>query len=243
MPAHRFSGEELTATIAKYPKLRQQSDGVLVGEIKLNHQFGDVPIVDVFTISIEVDDKYPKSFPRLTEVGGRTRAIAEKYGITDYRDLHCYAVREPGSACVCASQERRRKFPEGSDLIVYVDDLVIPYLYGLSHYDKFQRWPWGERSHGALGSLEAYADISDPSNADITETLVMIRATPNWTVYHKQLKKISPNKKCPCSSERPFSLCHKDALVGLEKLAKDAKSLNLNLKGIFDVIAQQMRNK
>jgi len=242
MSSHRFTERELEATLAKYPKLKQSSDGVLVGVVDINHKFNDVHIVDSFQISIEVDDKYPQTFPRLTETGGRTKAIAEKYKIMDYRDLHSYAIQEPGAACVCASQERRRKFPKGSDLIVYVDNLAVPYLYSLSHYEKFQKWPWGERSHGALGSLEAYAEIDNPSQTDITDTLITIRAEPEWIVYHKQLKKISSSKGCPCKSGKPFGLCHRDALAGLEKLANDSKKLGLNVKGLFDVIANRLKN-
>ena len=242
MSPHRFTKEELEATLTKYPKLTQQSDGVLVGEIDINHQFGDVHIVDSFQISIGVDDNYPESFPRLTEIGGSTESIAERYGITDYRDLHCYAIREPGAACVCASQERRRKFAKGNDLVVYVDDLAIPYLYGLSYYEQYQKWPWGERSHGALGSLEAYAEIDKPSQADITDTLITIRVESEWITYHKQIKKVSPNKGCPCKSGKPFGRCHKDALVGLEKLAKDSKKFGLNIKGLLDVIANRLKN-
>ncbi len=242
MSPHRFTEEELKATLAKYPKLTQQSDGVLVGEIDLNHQFGDVHIIDSFKVSIEVDDKYPESFPRLVEIGGRTKAIAEKYKITDYRDLHCYAIRTPGAACVCASQERRRRFPKGSDLVLYMDDLVIPYLYGLSHYDKFRKWPWGERSHGALGSLEAYAEIDNPTQLDVTDTLFIIRAEPEWIAYHKQLKKISRDKECPCRSGKSFGRCHRDALAGLEKLASDAKRMDLNVKAILDLIANRIKN-
>jgi hypothetical protein len=243
MQPHRFTEEELRLTLEKYPKLKQESDGVLKGEIDLNHQFGDVPIVDSFQISIEVDDQYPESFPRLTEIGGRTKYIAEKYKITDYRDLHCYAVKEAGAACVCAPQEKRRKFPKGNDLVDYVNDLVIPYLYGLSYFEKFKKWPWGDRSHGALGTLEAYSDIDQTTVEDITQTLFTIRIEPKWIDFHKQLKKPNPKKTCPCKSEKAFGVCHEDAFNGLKKLAEDARLKKVNIKQVFDLFAHNLSKK
>ncbi len=241
MQPHRFTEEELKLTLEKYPKLKQESDGVLKGEIDLNHQFGDVPIVDTFQISIEVDDRYPESFPRLTEIGGRTKSIAKKHNITDYRDLHCNSVEESGTACVCAPQEQRRKFPKGSDVCVYIDELAIPYLYGLSHFEKFRTWPWGEWSH-AFGPIEAYAEIDNVTPEDVTATLIWIRKNTNWIEYHKQIKKPNPNKRCLCQSGKPFGRCHKDASNGLKKLSEDTKKMGLNVKGLLDVIANRLNN-
>lgn len=241
MSTYRFSEEELKNTLKKYPKLEQGSDGVLTGEIDINHQYDDTHLVDSFKISIEVDSEYPKSFPKLYEVGDRTKKIADKYRIRDYRDLHCYAVRQAGSACLCAPQEKRIKFPEGSDLSVYIDSLVVPYLFGLSYYDKFEKWPWGERSHGAMGALEAYADLDNPSQEDIFQTLFTVRIERNWIEYHKQIRKISPLKNCPCDSRKSFSKCHGDAFLGIKKLSKDVRTLKVNIKSFLDMAGTSIK--
>lgn len=241
MSTYRFSDNELVETLKKHPDIKQESDGVLTGKITLNHKYDDIRLTDSFDIRIEVDSEYPSSFPKLSEVGGRTQKIANKYSIRDYRDLHCYAIREAGSACLCAPQERRIKFPKGGDICIFIDELVVPYLFGLSYYDQFEKWPWGERSHGALGALEAYADLKETAPEDIAQTLSIIRLEKNWTEFHKQIRNTSPFKHCPCKSRKPFSRCHGNAFSGIERLSKDIKALGVNLKTIFDTLATSLK--
>src|ERR1700684_1267857 len=102
--------------------------------------------------------------PALFETGGRTAAIAAKYGIEDHRDLH----RNPGTgaACLCVKQEERRRFPKGANLPHFIEELVVPYLFGLSHFDDHGKWPWPDFSHGTLGIAEYYAETGNAPSCD-----------------------------------------------------------------------------
>jgi hypothetical protein len=195
----------------------------------LDHTHNNTHIKDKFNIIIGADEKYPESMPRLIETGKRTEKIAEKYNIKDFRDLHNNSM-EQGTACLGSPREIREKFPAGSDLVIFVDNLVIPYLFGLSFYEDNGKWPWGELSHGILGILEDYLEIDNPSKDNILETLKWIKRSPNWIEYNKQMKKLSPQKHCVCGSHKPFCNCHPEAWKGLEKLIIDMKSFSLNPK-------------
>ena len=187
----------------------------------LNASFNDVLIQDVFDIRIVAGDDYPKFLPTLEEIGGRTQQIVTKYGIKDLRSLH----RNPnGTACVCVKQMERRKFPFGSDLTVFVEELAVPYLYALSHFDQTGKWPWGELSHGALGLLEFYADEGASSSEDeLREVAALIKRDPMWRAYFKQARRPNGERRCLCGSKKRFRDCHPRAWKGVSRLHQELK--------------------
>jgi hypothetical protein len=178
-----FSADEVAAVRTKYPRLILGQSHILEGTFDLNASFDDHVITDEFLIRITASAEYPAKIPTLRKVGGRTQAIALKYRITDYRKLH---RSDDEVACLCVNQMERKKFPPGSDLSVFLENLVLPYLYGLSYYDAHGRWPWGEYSHGALGLLEFYAEEeAEQTREGIEEWALLIRRDKNWKEYHK----------------------------------------------------------
>jgi len=155
--AHEFSKEEIAAVKEKFPGLRLTAKG-WEGDLAFYASFEDHPIRDTYRVAIDIPLEYPEQIPLLREIGGRTQKIAKKYGLQDIRSLHFNANN--GTACVCVKQEEKRKFPPGAPLLTFIDDLAVPYLYGLSYYDQNGRWPWREYSHGCLGLLEFYAEAA-----------------------------------------------------------------------------------
>ena len=128
-----FTTEEMSAVKARYPRLGIEESGVVEGAFDLHAIYGGEERRDEFQVRVDAPPDYPNSMPSLRETGGRTEAIARKHGIEDLRDLH----RNPGGrACVCVKQEERRRFPRGADLPHFIEELVVPYLFGLSHFDE-----------------------------------------------------------------------------------------------------------
>lgn len=227
-----FSENEIAEVRNKFPKLTIQSEGVWDGEIEVDAIFGNIHIKDTFTIGIVATDKYPVEIPSMIELGGRTDAIAEKYKIKNRQDLH-YNIKSR-VACLCVKQEEKIKFPQGSNLVKFIDDLVIPYLYGLSYFDQYGKWPWGEYSHGGLGLLEFYAeDKSEQKIEDIKQTARVFVADNNWKEYGKQIRKPSAEKACICGSGRQFQRCHPSAWKGILRLNIDIKRLGLNPNNLY----------
>lgn len=227
-----FSENEIAEVRNKFPKLTIKSQGVWDGEIDVNAVYGNVHIIDIFKIGIIASDKYPVELPVMIELGGRTDAIAEKYKIKNRQDLH-YNIKSR-VACLCVKQEEKIKFPDGSNLVTYIDDLVIPYLYGLSYFDQNGKWPWGEYSHGGLGLLEFYADDqSEQKIDDIKQTAKVFVADNNWKEYSKQIRKPSAQKACICGSGRQFQRCHPSAWRGILKLNTDIRQLGLNAYNLY----------
>jgi hypothetical protein len=224
-----FSAEETSEVQHRYPRLRTAENGVAEGVLDLHAVYDGEERRDAFQVRIVAPPNYPNSMPSLLETGGRTAAIAAKYGIEDHRDLH----RNPGTgtACLCVKQEERRRFPKGANLPHFIEELVVPYLFGLSHFDEHGKWPWADYSHGALGIAEYYADAGDdPSNESIRTTLDLLRQDISWRELRKQIRKPSAMRMCVCGSRKPISHCHRGVWTAITKLNGDIQKLGLDVR-------------
>jgi len=230
MPAV-FSDEEIAAVKARYPGLDRTGPGAIEGTLNMEAVFDGQSLKDSFQVRITATNPNSDRVPALYENGGRTKAIADKYGFSDLRTLH---RNMDGTACVCVKQVEKRKFPPGSDLLVFIEELAVPYLYALVHYEKNERWPWGEYSHGTLGLLEFAADDQDEqTREDIEQIAATVRRDMHWKRYVKHLRNANSGKTCPCGSGKKFDVCHERAHRGLLRLNTDLKRLKLNPYKLF----------
>lgn len=228
--ARVFDDGEIHEVVTRYPGLRLVSPGVLEGVIDIHHQYGDVVRQDAFSVRLTVENGASR-LPALREVGGRSKAIALKHRLEDLRALHQNPT--DGTACVCVRQEEAARFPPGARLLTYVEELAIPYLFGLSYVDEFGEWPWGEYSHGGLGLLEYYAD--NPvvgGKQELEEVLTALRAGSEWPTLHRQLRKPSSKKPCICGSQKTFGKCHNRAWRGLKTFISALIGVGLNPKAL-----------
>lgn len=230
MKANIFSDEEIAEVRSKYPTLRLESPGILEGNITVHAEYDGKRITDSFEIRIAALNPHSIRLPALYEIGERTAAIAAKHRVKDLRDLH---RNFDGATCVCVKQDEKRRFPPGSTLLKFIEDLAIPYLYGLSRFEAEGKWPWEGYSHGAIGLLEFYSDNEqEQSKEDIVEILGMIRADDNWRLYGKQLRSPSAKRECLCGSGKSLGRCHRRAWNGIERL--NAEIGRLHLRPLLD---------
>lgn len=225
MPAE-FSSAELDEVKAEYPGLQIKGPGLMEGQFVLHHTFNGVTLQDEFTIQVTSTNFNSERVPALLEIGGRTKEIVRKYKLPDVRELHQNLA--DGSACVCVKQEELTKFPPGSSLSTFMDNLAAPYLYGLSYYDKFGKWPWGEYSHGVLGILEFYADALDQTKEHYAEVIRILQNYKDvWPIVRKQLRKPSSARECMCGSGKSFRDCHPQAWRGLYRMLAGIRRIGL----------------
>lgn len=227
-----FSDEEIALVRERYQQLKRTGPGVVEGILTMQAVYDGERIDENFQVKITAQNPNSHRIPALYETGGRTKAIAEKYAIVDLRALHYNPNDE--TACVCVRQEEKYKYPPGSDLLTFIENLAVPYLYGLTFYDQHQRWPWGDYAHGSLGLLEFYADEPIEQNEeDVNDVLTAIRKEINWKDYHKQIRNPNEKKACVCGSGKPFGTCHEKVCAGLNHLRGELNRLGMNLKTLF----------
>lgn len=225
--------EELSEISIRYPYLKlvtEAGKSRLEGILHFNREHEGRVVEDSFKVVIDIPEKYPDDLPSVREVGGRTVEIAEKQKarITSFLDLHAYP--SSGNACLGAPDELRSKFPKGASLHVFIDELVVPYFFGLSHFEREGTWPWGERSHGVLGLLESYGDRRIPSDkSEIVVFIQRLRPYPNWKEVAMYLRKVKKKRECLCGSGKVFADCHAGAWAGLINLQRDVMSQKVDI--------------
>jgi hypothetical protein len=84
-------------------------------------------------------------------------------------------------------------------LLNFLEQFVVPYLYGHSYFELYHQMPFGELDHGAKG-IRAYLCEIFHTNASIY---------PEDFLRLASLRKRVANKHpCPCGSERRVGRCH-----------------------------------
>lgn len=230
---YNFSEKEILEIKDNFPKINLISKGAFKGQIDIDHEYQNIHIKDTFDVGIIVPNSETKEIPKMIELGGRIDNIAKKYQINDKKELHYN--EKSNFACLCVPQEERIRFPYGSSFIIFINDLVIPYLFGLSFYDKNGKWPWNEYSHGSLGILEYYGEHNPKLTIkDVEYISKYIRGDNMWIEYSKQIRKPNPEKYCICGSKKPINKCHDLAWKGIQHLNSEVIRLELNLKKMFN---------
>jgi len=124
--------------------------------INPNPDYSDgVKIEDEYQIRIELKRSKFSNLPQVYETDYRLLRVAESRGIQK-EDLHINPTS--GSACLCIKPEENIKLPNGFNLQVFFNELVIPFFYAQSYFEKNNSWPWGQYSHGVLGFIEWYLE-------------------------------------------------------------------------------------
>lgn len=172
-------------------------------------------IQDVY--EIEVDLSQPKFLPPVRELGGRIFVSKEKWDIENIIDLHLYS---DGTACLCPPSEIPAKFPNGFDLRDFIEDLIVPFFYYQSFFEKYGREPWKAYSHGYLGILESYYNDQAPTSLQTIQDYLTFLPEGIRADIRRNIK-AKGHHLCKCGSGKKFRKCHQEVLYGYNKLRED----------------------
>lgn len=231
MDSHEFSPQEIAVVRGRFPKLELTTPGTWEGSIDFDHIYREVRILSTFAVRIVAPDGYPAKIPIAYDIGGRAKTVGHKHGIKDLQNIHHNP--KDGSICLCVRQEESKKFPPGSTLINFMEDLVIPYFYGLEYYNEQGKWPWREYSHGGLGIMEYHAeDPAVQTRESIARLASYLYGDDDLKRYKRYLLK-PMGAHCVCGSGYSFESCHDLAWKGLLRFGEDMRKLNLNPKKLL----------
>jgi len=189
-------------------------DDMLVLNPSLDNASGVNMISDQYEIEIEFLPDFPHSLPLVREMGGRIQRIAKKYNIQNICDLHVNKNKD-NTICLCPKPEEKLRYPDKVDIVHFINNLVMPFFYGLSYYDRHGKWPWREYSHGDLGILEFYAENKNLNNSSALAKSCYESLSERGTKLVMTKKRIKSHWPCLCGSKEKFRRCHKLALEGL----------------------------
>lgn len=129
------------------------------------------------------------------------------------------------SACLCSSLEEDEFLTPEFQFKLFLERLVIPFLYGQIFFSSEGHWPWSEYAHYATGLLESYGNYPDPSKAAELLQKIM-KYDDSWPAVKAALQQkgyIKGHTACFCSKRDQIRRCHPNALRGIQQLQSDIR--------------------
>ena len=186
------------------------------------------------TYKIEIDFSQANPLPLVKETDGRIKKIAYKKNIQNLEELHINYGDTNKGLCLCSRLKTFDYFErlKTSDYPCndFIKDLIIPFFYGLSFFEKFNKYPFGELAHGTQGLIEEIK--KDPSllvrHSEQYQRLhpkefkeLIFNYLKSDTILSKlieQNKKVGRNEKCPCNSGLKYKKCHLSLITIIKNL-------------------------
>ena len=149
-------------------------------------------VADDYELRIEFPRCYPARPPVVFETEGKIESEFD----------HFMAA---GNFCLGAPVEVRRRFSEHGNLLRFIEDLVVPYLFSYTYKREKGQMPFGELAHGARGLLEYYRDFFRASNGEVLNLLASL-ANDN----------VGRFPECVCGRKERLAQCHGPKLQQLK---------------------------
>lgn len=213
------NGSGVEGTIAFRATFNAETGLFLILSEGVTDGVGGLPLCGEFSIRIEErGDKSLSALPAL-----------RVDGVEPISDRHFSQLDK--TACLCSPFEEKEFLQPNFKFRPFIEQLVIPFLYGQLFYSLNRRWPWPDYSHGVVGLLESYAKCSDSIDPRECLRLLMMdgRAWPKLKLALLQKSSIKGHTTCFCPKADHIRRCHPDALRGIQRLQRELWALKTGL--------------
>ncbi len=194
--------------------------------------FNEYLIEDQYEIEIPMYFKEKSTFPPIKEIGNRMINFS-LFNKINPADLH---INKDTSLCLCSPILEEYYLPNEFNLRNFINNLLIPFFYSNSYFEKTRKRLWKDYYHGFLGIIQSYKNIQRPiTSAKILEVIDSIKFfcakdaeitnINKFNSIKEQLKKkkVKGKQSCYCGSNKTLLNCHPEALEGLQLLNMDIK--------------------
>ena len=185
-----------------------------------------IKIQDNYQIRIECKTSEFSDLPQVYETGSRIIKIAQSRNLKP-EDLH---INPSGSVCLCISLEEAESLPTGFNIPDFFNNLLVPFFYAQSYFEKYNVWPWGQHSHGNLGLFEWYSQKGGTTRQSVEQFLNKLKRYKDWQMIQQLLlpsHEVKGHHKCICGKDDKIRKCHSEILFGIWRLKKDIKKFNI----------------
>jgi len=174
-------------------ELIETEDGrfIVSGNLSFSHSHDGKTVEDDYDVEIVIPNDYPQNPPAVKETSNK---------IPRNKDNHVNP--KDGTLCLGAPLAVKRKFAQQRNLLWFVIEQVISFLFLYSYKRDYGLLPFGELSHGAGGLLEYYNDLFSVQDNWQVLGLLKILADDNYRGH----------ALCPCGSSKKVRFCHGDLL-------------------------------
>ncbi len=150
---------------------------------------------DRFEISVMIPKNFPRSEPLVFETGDRIPRIM---------DRHCYMS---GACCTGIYEEWIATKPNRT-IGEFFEGPVRNFFLSQIYFENHGTWPFGERTHGSEGIVEACADLLGIVKDQKIAFRYLIVLSGAWPKGHWL---------CPCGKGNIIKHCHLDELIAMHK--------------------------
>lgn len=180
--------EQYKQVYNRYPGLSLNQNGenkwFIKGLLHFLATYNGVSLDDKFEVLILIPEEYPAKYPKVTELGNRIPM-----------NFHHYTNN---TLCLGIPHEINSKFKKNPTLLGFIEEHLIPYLYGFCYKQKYGKVPFGEWKHDGDGIIEYY------QNKLGLYTEIEILAFLSIMVDNY----INSHILCPCKSGKKLTECH-----------------------------------
>jgi hypothetical protein len=150
-------------------------------------------VLDRYQVEIRFPRDYPKTVPVVEEMGGRIPRITDRH------------ISADGTACLLVPEEWL--LAGDQSFKAFLDGPMKNFFLGQLLVEAGKPWPFGQRSHGYEGLIEAYMELLGISNPTrVAAYFDCLRRTA-----------LKGHFECPCGSKKRLRNCHR---ADLQELAK-----------------------
>jgi hypothetical protein len=198
-----FSGLELKETI----------DGrfTITGKLGFTKRHDGKTIQDDYDIEIAIPDDYPQNPPTVKEIGNKIP-----------RDKDNHVNSTDGTLCLGAPLAVKETFAQRRNLLWFVKEQVVRFLFNNSYKRDYGVRPDGELPHYGKGLLEYYYEFF--GTTDNITVLEFLRILAN--------NHYDDHSICPCGSGNKIRKCHYRILKKARRL-QSAKKFQYELAQIM----------
>lgn len=202
MHAGRLTIEDVRRAIAfDQPKLnatQNGSDFIIEGQYVIVENAGSArpagPIT-TFDIKIVTGNRYPVHEPKVFEIGGRIPRSPDRH------------INDDGDCCLTVWEEWLA-ISDDTRFAAFLNGPLREFFLAQYWFEKTGKWPFGERSHGEKGLVEAFADVLKIQNKKQNVIYYLRLLSQEWPKGHWL---------CPCGSGKRLRYCHRDDLMLLHR--------------------------
>ncbi|WP_339911531.1 SEC-C metal-binding domain-containing protein [Symmachiella dynata] len=196
----RYERIQIAKLLEQHPGLRivasEDDDLIVSGRLQFTVSGPDGrEVSDEYDLELCIHTGFPDAVPSVRETGGR---IAD-----DYHKL------TGNRLCLGSPTRIRIGLACSPTMPAFVDQFVVPYLYGHSRYEQDGTMPYGELSHGPDGIRDDLAALFRAPQAARPEEFLRLAG---------MIKRLANRQSCPCGSGRRLGRCHNISVNTMRKL-------------------------
>lgn len=185
---------ELVALMPSFSVIsRDERSTTVKGNYHLYAEYEGVLLSGNYSLEIEVPSDYPSSLP----------VVFETAGIIPSNYEHKYTN---GALCLGIGGEIATALTKNGSLVHFLDTYVRDALYSAKFFERYGRYPFGDRAHGMAGILSYYAETFATDDEGAYNILECIA-----------LDKYRGHLNCPCGSGLKGRDCHGPDIIAVIK--------------------------